>query len=144
MAGTPTEPNASAGFHAPAHQPDIHCIYQALLSLTASLGALLGGAAPKSMALADVCSECLTAKAATGARDRYLGQLRLTMVDLRRVLGPARPPAPRCAPAAPGCLAAVARCSSRESDLPGQQRVQLGRDLDPVLLGQRAALGLKI
>ena len=56
VAGTPTKANASAGPSVPAHLPGINYIYQALLSLTASLGALLGDAAPKSMALADVCS----------------------------------------------------------------------------------------
>jgi integrase len=97
MSGTPTEPNASAGFGAPAHYPDIDALYRTLLSLTHSLEAVMAVLKPGTSArqepktLRDVCNELLVAKAAKGVRDRYLVQLRLTMVDLCRRLGEERP-----------------------------------------------------
>ena len=97
MPGTPTEPNASASFHTPAQHPDKNALYRSLLSLTHALEACLhvlrGTQAPSAdvRTLRAVCDELLVSKAAKGVRDRYLVQLRITMVDLCRRLGSDRP-----------------------------------------------------
>jgi integrase len=97
MAGTPHEPSASAGFGDPANKPDTVALYRTLLSLTHSLEAVLEVLKPgdpvrqQPRTLRQACDDLIVAKAAKGVRDRYLVQLRLTMVDLCRRLGADRP-----------------------------------------------------
>ena len=97
MAGTPDSPHASADPEPRGPQLDTDALYRTLLSLAHSLDAVLEALKPgdpvrhQPRTLRQACDELIVAKAAKGVRDRYLVQLRLTMVDLCRRLGADRP-----------------------------------------------------